>query len=160
MPRVSPLRIAVLALLLGAGLPAVGSAEDPPGSPAVERRDPAGPELRDAAGARARHRGSDRGGGFRRLSPEERQRVLEDFQRWSELPEERRRELQAAYDRFVRLPPERRERILQRFRELQALPAAERERIMQNWARWRQLSPEERGALRARWERLAVDPRP
>lgn len=97
---------------------------------------------------------------FRALPPEERGRILEDFQRWNDLSATRRQELQQAYDRFQRLPPERRERILERHRQFQALPPHEKERVLQNFERWQKLTPEERRALREKHRRGRSDAPP
>lgn len=97
--------------------------------------------------------------GLRGMSPPERQRVLEDFQRWNELPEARRRELQDAYQRFQQLPPERRDQIMNRFRQFQALPPEQQERIIENQERWRRLPPEERQRIRERFEQMTPEER-
>jgi hypothetical protein len=96
---------------------------------------------------------------LRTMSPQERQRVLEDFQRWNELPEARRQELQDAYQRFQRLPPDRREQIMNRFRQFQALPPEQQQRIIENQERWQRLPREEREDIRRRFKDMTPEER-
>ena len=67
------------------------------------------------------------------LSAIERERALKNFRRFQQLPKERKRDLQDAYDRW------------------QQLPAAERERIQQNYERYRDMNSDEKEEFRQKY---------
>jgi hypothetical protein len=80
------------------------------------------------------------------LTPED-QRVLapgrERWQRWRDLPPERKARLRERLERFRRLPPQQQARVRVAFRDFRALPEPERRRLREEW---RRLSPAERRA--------------
>ena len=68
------------------------------------------------------------------LSPTERERALKNFQRFQQLPGERKQDLQDAYDRW------------------QKLPASERERIQKNYERYREMNSDEKEKFRLKYK--------
>jgi len=68
------------------------------------------------------------------LSPTERERALKNFQRFQQLPGERKQDLQDAYDRW------------------QKLPGSERERIQKNYERYREMNSDEKEEFRLKYK--------
>jgi hypothetical protein len=62
-------------------------------------------------------------------------------------PEERRR-LRERYERFKKLPPEEKERLRKRLEEFEKLPEAERNRLKRRYDYFQRFSPEQRERLR------------
>ena len=69
------------------------------------------------------------------LSPAERERALKNFQRFQQLPKERKRDLQDSYDRW------------------QELPTAERKRILDNYNRYRKMDSDQKDEFRLKYKR-------
>jgi predicted Fe-S protein YdhL (DUF1289 family) len=94
------------------------------------------------------------------LSPEERSRKTEDFQRFFDLSEKERakvlriispterQQMEASLARFAELPLEQRERAVSGFRRFLALTAPDRAEFLQNIAQWQAMTPAERAAWR------------
>lgn len=68
------------------------------------------------------------------LSPTERERALKNFERFQQLPGERKQDLQDAYDRW------------------QKLPGSERERIQKNYERYRKMNSDEKEEFRLKYK--------
>lgn len=68
------------------------------------------------------------------FSPTERKRALKNFQRFQQLPGERKRDLEDAYDRW------------------QKLPAPERRRIQRNYERYRGMNSDEKEEFRLKYK--------
>ncbi len=68
------------------------------------------------------------------LSPTERERALKNFQRFQQLPGDRKQDLQDAYDRW------------------QKLPGSERERIQKNYERYREMNSDEKEEFRLKYK--------
>lgn len=68
------------------------------------------------------------------LSPERRERILENYRRYQGMDPARRRRLQERFKLFLRLPKEKRDGLIRR------------------WQGFRSLSPDQRQSLRERWQ--------
>jgi hypothetical protein len=115
-------RYALFLLVLVAGWQQ-GQAQ-PAGAPRAPASQPIPPEYRQR---------------WEQLSPQERQRLLQQYQRWQDLSAAQRQELS------------------DRYRQLQALTPSDREALRRRFDAWRQLSPEERARMQRRleyWRRL------
>jgi len=79
--------------------------------------------------------------------------VLELAQRWEDLsPDQRSRALQN-YQRFQKLPERDRERMEQRYQHWQGLDPGEQARIRRNYDRYQQMSPDEKRSFVERYQR-------
>jgi uncharacterized protein DUF3106 len=56
---------------------------------------------------------------WRSLTPNEKDRVLENYQRWQRLPQQDKEHLREEWNRWQRLPKDERERIKQRYDQQQ-----------------------------------------
>lgn len=94
---------------------------------------------------------------WRRMSPDERERIRERYRRWKVLPPERRDRLMERTRRWRELPEGDR-RFLRQRREMYRNAWPEEKRVIEQFfVRWRQLPPERRRALRrhiAEWREL------
>jgi len=59
------------------------------------------------------------GDNWRNLTPNEKDRVLENYQRWQRLPQQDKEHLREEWNRWQRLPKDERERIKQRYDQQQ-----------------------------------------
>jgi len=59
------------------------------------------------------------GDNWRNLTPNEKDRVLENYQRWQRLPQQDKEHLRQEWNRWQRLPKDERERIKERYDQQQ-----------------------------------------
>jgi len=86
--------------------------------------------------ADARPRGDDRlARNWQELSPDERQRALENLQRYNNLPESSRQRMDRSYENWQKLDPN------------------ERERVQRNYERYRQMTPDQRRDFESKYKR-------
>lgn len=71
------------------------------------------------------------------LSPAERERALKNFQRFQQLPEERKRDLQNSYDRWQNLPSRERKRILKNYNRYRKMDSDQKDEFRLKYKRWR-----------------------
>jgi len=94
---------------------------------------------------------------WRRMSPEERERIRERYRRWKALPPERRERLLERSRRWRELPEGERRFLVER-REMYRTAWPEQKRVIEKFfVRWRQLPPDRRLALKrqfAEWRGL------
>jgi hypothetical protein len=89
------------------------------------------------------------------LSPEERERVLENNRRFRQLPPAQQEQLRARLRELQEMTPEQRELIEQRFAIFSNLTPRQQERARQIYERrWRRISAERRRALLQEFRRL------
>ncbi|MFA6562188.1 MAG: DUF3106 domain-containing protein [Verrucomicrobiia bacterium] len=88
-----------------------------------------------------------------KMSPAERQKMLERWQQLRNLSPEVRKLLNKNYQKFSKMPPEQREQLKQRLQQWQSMSPEEKEKLQENFRRWKQLSPQEREDLRKRHAR-------
>jgi hypothetical protein len=93
---------------------------------------------------------------WNKLSPRERRRSYEQFNRFFELPREEqqktlmalsegeRKEMQRTLEAFAKLPKEQREACVNSFQRFTSMNSEERREFLQNAARWQAMSPQER----------------
>lgn len=84
---------------------------------------------------------------YNRLSPEERRRLRERYQRFSELPPERQDAVRELFRRFSSLPPERRPLVRREFLRLRRMSEPERRARLNSPALREFFSPAERELL-------------
>ena len=87
---------------------------------------------------------------WRRLSPEEREKVLRNYQRWLDLPPKRQEELRYEFEDWRYMPEKKREKLKKRYEEFRRLPPEERRQWREKYNEHYKLSPEEKKALRER----------
>ena len=71
------------------------------------------------------------------LSPKERSRALENYQRFQKLPPDKKRLLEERYDRWQRLPAEERDRIKKNYRRYRSMDSDEKEDFLRKYRNWR-----------------------
>lgn len=71
------------------------------------------------------------------LSPTERERALKNFRRFQQLPEDRKRDLQDAYDRWQQLPSSERGRLQQNYERYRGMNSDEKEEFRLKYKHWR-----------------------
>ena len=86
--------------------------------------------------------------GLDSVTPEERQRIQENVQRWQQLSPEERTRLRQQMDRWKQLPPQDRDRIQKNYERWQQMPPEEREQLRERLRQFREMSPEERQRAR------------
>jgi hypothetical protein len=88
------------------------------------------------------------------------------LEQWQNLSPEQREAVRLQRERFLALPPGERAQLEERHRRFQALPPAQQREIREAWRASRRLTPEENRALRdcmrrkADGERVACEPAP
>ena len=70
------------------------------------------------------------------LSPTERERALNNFKRFQQLPGERKRDLQDAYGRWQKLPGSERQRIQKNYKRYRGMNSEEKEQFRLKYKRW------------------------
>jgi hypothetical protein len=89
---------------------------------------------------------------WEQLSPQERERIRQQYERWQDLPAAQRQELSERYRQLEALPPAERQALQRRFEAWQRLSPAERSRMQSRLKYWRGLSPAgKEPVLRALW---------
>ena len=71
------------------------------------------------------------------LSPAERERALKNFQRFQQLPEKRKRDLQNSYDRWQNLPSPERKRILKNYNRYRKMDSDQKDEFRLKYKHWR-----------------------
>lgn len=72
------------------------------------------------------------------VDPRERERVLRNYRRYQEAPEEQRREIERQYERWQQMPEEERRRILDNYERYRKLPREEQRDFKRKYERWRE----------------------
>jgi ATPase subunit of ABC transporter with duplicated ATPase domains len=75
------------------------------------------------------------------LSPQERSRALENYQRFKKLSPERQRIIEERYQRWQQLPPEEKERIRRNYERYREMNSDEKEDFQRKYKKWRSQSP-------------------
>ncbi|MGH7965619.1 MAG: DUF3106 domain-containing protein [Candidatus Binatia bacterium] len=75
--------------------------------------------------------------GWRDLSPQERSRALENYQRFQKLPPERQRFMEERYDRWRQLPSEERDRLRRNYKRYRDMDSDEKEEFDRKYKKWR-----------------------
>jgi hypothetical protein len=94
----------------------------------------------------------------RRLSPEEKARLGNQYRQWQSLPPERRQDLRRRMERWKELPPGDRDLLRRRYQQWRQLPPEEQQRMRERLNRWNQLPPEEQERIRQRFRRPPPKP--
>jgi hypothetical protein len=82
----------------------------------------------------------------------------EHRQRWEQLSPDERQRLRQQYERWQDLSAAERQELSKRYRQLEALPRAEQEALRRRFEAWLRLSPQERERMQGRlkyWRRLS-----
>ena len=74
--------------------------------------------------------------GWEEMSPTERQRALRNFRRFEQLPEDRKQDLQKAYDTWQQLPTAERERLRHNYRRYREMNSYEKEEFRLKYRHW------------------------
>lgn len=74
------------------------------------------------------------------LSPRERSRALENYQRFQRLPPEKQRAIEEQYNRWQQLPSEERERIRRNYDRYRGMDLDEKEDFQRKYEKWRSRS--------------------
>jgi hypothetical protein len=97
---------------------------------------------------------------FASLPPREQQRVVDNMDRWAHLTPEQKQ----VVNRMRQLPPDRQRMVTTAVRDLRAMPPEQREKIINSGRFKKMFSPEERdimaGAVRLPWGRPEEGPAP
>jgi hypothetical protein len=72
---------------------------------------------------------------WQEMSPDQRQRALENYQRYNNLPESSRRRMDQSYENWQKLDP------------------TERDRVQQNYQKYRQMTPDQRHDFENKYRR-------
>jgi hypothetical protein len=72
---------------------------------------------------------------------------------WEELTPEQRERVRQHYQRFQRLPEERRRAVEERYRHWRELPPQEQQRLRRNYESYQSLNPEQRREFREKYRR-------
>ena len=83
-----------------------------------------------------------------KLSPAERQKIVERWQQLRDLPPEARKMVNRNYQKFRNMTPEQREELKQRLQQWQSMSPEDKKRLQENFERWKKLTPQEREELR------------
>lgn len=89
--------------------------------------------------------------GYEDLSPQERKRLQQQYQKWRALPPEEQQKLRRRQQELEQMPPESRRPYHKRFQQWQNIPDAERQQLRRQLDNWDQLSPQEQEAIRRRF---------
>ena len=92
-----------------------------------------------------------------KLSPTERQKMVERWQQLRSLPPEARKMLNKNYQKFRKMTSEQREELKKRLQQWQGMSAEQKKKLQENFERWKKLSPQEREELRKRQEFLHLE---
>lgn len=133
------LPVLVCALAVAAVTPAFGATPVPPPAPPSSAPLPAWEKLTPAQREQLIAPTRDRWN----AAPEDRQRMLERAQRWTQMTPEQRRDARRGMKRWENLSPEQRDEIRELFRRTQGLPDAERYALKHKWL---DMTPEQRRA--------------
>jgi hypothetical protein len=71
------------------------------------------------------------------LSPDQRNRALENYQRYKKLPEEKRRSLDRSYDRWRGMDPRNQERVRRNYESYRQLDKQQRKDFGKRYEQWR-----------------------
>ncbi len=88
------------------------------------------------------------------LTPDQRERVLENYRRWQSMRPEERQKVQQNFQTFRNLPPEERKRVLEGLRRWRQLPEARRDELQHDYARYRGLPPDQRDKMMKRYQQF------
>jgi len=88
-----------------------------------------------AAAARPLRGGERLARNWQELSPDERQRALENLQRYNNLPESSRQRMDRSYENWQKLDP------------------SERDRVQKNYEKYRQMTPDQRRDFESKYKR-------
>jgi hypothetical protein len=95
--------------------------------------------LLPAASAEARpQRGGERlARNWQELNPTERQRALENLQRYKSLPESSRKRMDRSYENWQKLPPNERERVQRNYQKYRQMSPGQRREFENKYKRWK-----------------------
>ena len=96
---------------------------------------------------------------WRRLSPEEREKVLRNYEHWLDLPPKRQEELRYEFEDWRYMPEKKREKLKKRYERFRRLPPEERRQWREKFNENYKLSPEEKKALREQLRKKRSDRR-
>jgi hypothetical protein len=71
------------------------------------------------------------------LSPQEKSRALENYQRFQKLPPERKRAIEEQYQRWQQLPPTEQERIRRNYERYRGMNSDQKEDFERKYKKWR-----------------------
>lgn len=74
------------------------------------------------------------------LSPRERSRALENYQRYQKLPPEKQRAIEERYNRWRGLPRDEQDRIRRNYQRYRGMDSDEKEEFQRKYKRWRNRS--------------------
>src|SRR6516165_1377899 len=74
-----------------------------------------------------------------KLTPEQRERLLVNYQQWQQMTPQERYAAQRSYQQFRALSPEERHRVLAALQQWRKLPDAQRRQLRQAYARYKAL---------------------
>jgi tryptophanyl-tRNA synthetase len=85
------------------------------------------------------------------LDPDMKERLIERYREWKQMPPERREAIRRNLERFNALSEEEKKKIRERYRAFRMLPPEEKREILANYDRWLSMTPEERERLREKY---------
>jgi hypothetical protein len=71
------------------------------------------------------------------LSPRERSRALENYQRFQKLPQEKQRNIEERYNRWRQLPSEEQDRLRRNYERYRGMNSDQKEEFLQKYKKWR-----------------------
>jgi hypothetical protein len=76
-----------------------------------------------------------------RLKPKDRERVLRNYERYQQAPEDKRREVERQYQRWQGMPEDERQKILRNYDRYRALSRDEQREFKRKYEDWRRRQP-------------------
>ncbi|MFN8543281.1 MAG: DUF3106 domain-containing protein [Candidatus Binatia bacterium] len=75
--------------------------------------------------------------GWDDLSPEEQRRAWQNYERYRQLPEPKRQQLERRYEEFRALPPEQQRQLRENYQSYRGLDPARRREFLDKYDRWK-----------------------
>jgi len=75
--------------------------------------------------------------GWKDLSPEERNRAIQNYQRYQQMPERKQRLLDQRYQQFQSMPPQEQQRLRRNYESYRGMDPGQRQRFGEKYQRWR-----------------------
>jgi predicted Fe-S protein YdhL (DUF1289 family) len=95
---------------------------------------------------------SQRADQWNALTPDQRERVLENYRQWKTMSPQQRNSVEQNFHQFRSLPPDQRQQVLRGMRQWRSLPPERREQLRQSYNHFKQLPPERRQQIMQRYQ--------
>ena len=75
--------------------------------------------------------------GGKDLSPDERNRAIQNYQRYQQMPERKRQLLDQRYQQFQSMPPQEQQKLRRNYESYRGMDPGQRQRFGEKYQRWR-----------------------